>query len=235
MIEDSMPETQSISFESFPEIGHQLTKAREAAGKTSKECAQVLGIPLKKYQKMETGVIFPSLPEMESIAYFLGVLPDDLLKDQTIEFEKQNVNTEQLQQFMQLRHRILSATLQLVRSQKNLSLKEVSSISGISTARIKRYEMTSTPIPLNDLSALCKALETTLPALLDRSGFLAERQKKMEWERSFHQLPVELQDFITDPENLSFLHLAVRLKETGIENLESLAAGLQQLANKVKE
>jgi transcriptional regulator with XRE-family HTH domain len=235
MIEDSMPETQSIAFESFLDIGHQLTNAREAAGKAARECALVLGIPLKKYQKMENGEILPSLPELESMAYFLGVLPDDLLKDQMIKFEKQNVNTEQLQQFIQLRHRILSATLQLVRSQKNLSLKEVSSRSGISTARIKRYEMTSTSIPLNDLSALCKALETSLPALFDQSGFLAERQKKMERERSIRQLPVELQDFITDPENLSFLHLAVRLKETGIENLESLAAGLQQLANKVKE
>jgi transcriptional regulator with XRE-family HTH domain len=235
MIEDRMPETQSNSFESLPEIGHQLIKAREAAGKSAKDCALVLGIPLKKYQEMETCEILPSLPELESMAYFLGVLPDDLLKNQTIEFEKQNVNTEQLQQFIQLRHRILSATLQLTRSQKNLSLKEVSSLSGISTARIKRYEMTSTPIPLNDLTALCKALETTLSVLFDQSGFLAERQKKMESERSIHQLPVELQDFITDPENLSFLHLAVRLKETGIENLESLAAGLQQLANKVKE
>jgi transcriptional regulator with XRE-family HTH domain len=235
MIEDSMPEIQSNSFESFSKIQHQLAKAREAAGKSTKECALVLSIPLKKYQKMETGIILPSLPELESIAYFLGILPVDLLKDQTIEFEKQNVNTEQLQQFMQLRHRILSATLQLLRSHKNLSLKEVSSLSGISTARIKRYEMTSTPIPLNDLLALCKALGTTLPTLLDQSGFLAERQKKIERERSIHQLPMVLQDFINDPENLSFLHLAVRLKETGIENLESLAAGLQQLANKVKE
>ena len=230
-----MPEIQSNSFKTFPEVGHQLAKAREAAGKSAKECALVLNLPLKKYQKLETGEGLPSLPELESIAYFLGVLPDELLEDRTIEFDKQNVNTEQLQQFMQLRHRILSATLQLVRSQKNFSLKEVSSLSGISISRIKRYEMTSTPIPLNDLSALCTALETKVPALFDKSGFLADRQKKMERERSIRQLPVELQDFINDPENLSFLHLAVRLKETGIENLESLAAGLQQLANKVKE
>ena len=235
MIEDSIPETQSNSSENFTKIGAQLAKAREAVGKSARECALVLGIPLKKYQKIENGEIFPSLPELESMAYFLGVLPEDLLNDQTIEFDKQNVNTEQLQQFTQLRHRILSATLQLMRSQKNLSLKEVSSLSGVSTARIKRYEMTSTPIPLNDLSAICKALETTLPSVFDKSGFLAERQKKMEWERSICQLPVELQDFLTDPENLSFLHLAVRLKETGIENLESLAACLQQLADKVKE
>jgi hypothetical protein len=74
-----------------------------------------------------------------------------------------------------------------------------------------------------------------MQTLFDQSGFLAEGQKKMEKERSFHQIPAELQVFFTNPENINFLQLAKRLKETGLENIESLAAGLQQLADKVKE
>ena len=228
---DSLPNSD----ETFSEISNRLTKAREAAGKTTKECALVLGVTIKIYQKIETGTIIPSLPELEIIACFLGVLPEDILEGNHAEFEKKAASSEQLQQIMQLRHRILSATLQLARSQKNLSLKELSNLSGISTARIKRYELTSRPIPLNGLTALCNALEIPVRTLLDQSGFLAEGQKKMEKERSFHQLPAELQDFFTNPENLNFLQLAKRLKETGLENLESLAAGLQHLADQVKE
>jgi len=230
-----MLDSQPISGETYSEIGNRLAKAREAAGKSAKECALVLGVTIKKYQKIETSTIIPSLPELEIIAYFLGVLPEDILEGNHAEFEKKAASSEQLQQIMQLRHHILSATLQLARSQKNLSLKELSNLSGISIAHIKRYEMTSAPIPLNDLTALCKMLEIPLRTLLDQSGFLAEGLKKMEKERSFHQLPAELQNFFTNPENLNFLKLAKRLKETGLENLESLAAGLQQLADKVKE
>ena len=230
-----MLDSQLISIEPNPEIGSRLAKAREEAGKSVKECALVLGVPLKKYKKIETGEFITSLPELEIIAYFLGIMPEDILEGNPAEFEKKAASSEQLQQIMQLRHRILSATLQLARSKKNISLKGLSKISDISIARIKHYELTSAPIPLNDLTVLCNALEIPLRTLLDQSGFLAEGQKKIGNERSFHQLPVELQDFITNPENLSLLKLAIRLKETGIENLESLATGLQQLADNVKE
>jgi len=230
-----MTDLQPLSVEANPEIGNWLAKAREAAGKSAKECTLVLGVTLKKYQKIETGWIIPSLPEVEILAYFLGVLPEDILEGRPLEYENKTASSEQLQQIMQLRHRILSATLQLARSQKNLTLKELSTLSGISIARIKRYEIKSAPIPLNDLTALCKVLEIPLATLLDQSGFVAERQKKMEKDRSFHKLPVELQDFILNPENHSLLRLAVRMKETGLENLENLAAGLQQLANEIKE
>ena len=230
-----MPDSQTISIGSTSEIGSHLAKAREAVGKSARECASVLGVSLKKYKKIETGEYNPSLPELEILAYFLGIMPRDILEGHPGEFEKQNAAVEQLQQIMQLRHRIVSATLQLTRSQKNISLKGLSKISNISIARIKRYELTSAAIPLNDLMVICNALEIPLHTLLDQSGFLAERQIKTEREQFFHQLPDELQDFITNPENISLLKLAIRLKETGIENLESLAAGLQQLANKVKE
>jgi transcriptional regulator with XRE-family HTH domain len=230
-----MFESQPNSDETYAEIGIRLAKAREAAGKSAKECASVLGVPLKKYQKIENGTIIPALPEVEVLAYFLGVLPEDILENHPAEFEKKGASAEQLQQIMQLRHRILSATLQLVRSQKNLSLKETSNLSRISIARIKRYEMTSAPIPMNDLAALCKVLEISLRTLYDQSGFLAEGRTKMEKERAYLQLPVELKEFFTQSENLEFLKLAKSLKETGLENLESLAVGLKQLADKVRE
>jgi transcriptional regulator with XRE-family HTH domain len=228
---DSQPNTD----QDFSGISKRLAKAREAAGKTAKECASILGITIKIYQKMETGATIPSLPELEALAYFFGILHEDILEDNYTEFENKAASAEQLLHIMQLRHRILSATLQLARSQKNLSLKELSNRSGISIAHIKRYELTSKPIPLNDLITLCNGLEISIQSLFDQSGFLSEGQKRMEKERSFHQLPAELQEFFTNPENLNFLQLAKRLKETGVENLESLADGLQLLANKVKE
>ena len=59
-----MLDSQPNSDETSSEIGKQLAKAREAAGKSAKACALVLGVPLKKYLKIETGEIITSLPDV---------------------------------------------------------------------------------------------------------------------------------------------------------------------------
>jgi transcriptional regulator with XRE-family HTH domain len=230
-----MFDSASKSSDPTPVIGILISKASQAAGKTGKECAAALGIPLKRFNQMESGKVIPSLPEVEMLAFFFDLPPQELLAKEIRDFPNTRVSVEQMQQLVQLRQRIISATLQLSRSDRKISLKDLSAQSGIPAAKIKRYELTAQPVPLNDLEAICKSLEIPVESLLDQTSFITEKQKKIEAEFTFQSLPPEMRKFVTEPDNLSFLKLAMRLKETGIENIKNLALGLQQMADRVKE
>ncbi len=218
-----------------PLVSELISKARQAAGKTTRECADALGIPIKRYTRLESSREIPSLPEVEMLAYFFELPPRVFLSAEEPEFGVPKASPEQIQQLILLRHRIISATLQLARANKKLSLKQLSDQTGIPAARIKRYELTALPIPLNELQALCASLEIQLDELMDQSSFAAEMQKLLQDKELYQALPREIKDFISDPANLPFLTLAMRLQQTGVENIEGLAQGLQQLAERVKE
>jgi len=215
-------------------LGSLLKEIRNSSGRTTKDCAVLLGISLKNYQKIEAGKSMPSLPEIETLAYFFKVRPQDLLEDNPLKV-RLTADRDQLRQLMQIRHRIISATLQLTRAQKKLTLKTISEQTQIPASRIKRYENSAIPIPLNELIPLTKSLDIKLDTLLDQGGFLSQWRGQEEKIRSFLQLPQELQSFFTAPENQEYLHLAMRMKETGIDHLEELANGLRQLADKARE
>jgi len=215
-------------------LGNLLKEIRNSSGRTDKDCAVLLGISLKNYQKIEASKSMPSLPEIETLAYFFKVRPQDLLEDNPVKV-RLTADGDQLRQLMQIRHRIISATLQLTRAQKKLTLKTISEQTQIPASRIKRYENSAIPIPLNELIPLTKSLDIELDTLLDQGGFLSQWRGQEEKIRSFLQLPQELQSFFIAPENKEYLHLAMRMKETGIDHLEELANGLRQLADKAKE
>ncbi len=229
-----MFETQSPTSSYAAEIGALISKARQFAGKTSKECANLLGISVKRYEQVENGQLFLSLPEIESLAYFFGVLPQVLLGEEPLKEKTSRLNPEQLQQLIQIRQRIIAATIQLARTQKGLSLKNLAETTKISAARLKRYERLATTIPLNEMHAITAALDISFPSLFNKAGPLADWLKDQKKWEAFCELPEALQDFITTPENRKFLELAMRLKETGIQNLEGLTASLQQLIETTK-
>lgn len=218
-----------------PPVSELISQARQAAGKSTRECADALGIPIKRYTRLESGHEMPSLPEVEMLAYFFELPPRVFLFEEEPEFGVPKASSEQIQQLILLRHRIISATLQLARANKKLSLKQLSAQTGIPASRIKRYELTALPIPLSELKTLCASLEIKLDDLLDQSSFAAEMQKLAQEKERYQSLPQEIKDFINEPANLPFLTLAMRLQQTGVENIESLAQGLQQLAERVKE
>jgi transcriptional regulator with XRE-family HTH domain len=229
-----MSETQPQADSPFRELKTQLSQARLAAGKTFKQCADLLGVSTKKYQRIENGDNIPSLPELEVLAYFLGVLPQVFLGTQTFEVIKKEIDEEQLRQLIQVHQRILSTTLQVTRSKKNLTLKDLSKQTNIPTARLKRYETTSVAIPLNELDAISKVLEIPMQNLFDQSGFLAQWQNEQKRVRTFLELSETLQEFVTADENRVYLNVAEWMKAAGVENLEGLADGLKELVNKAK-
>lgn len=220
---------------SIPNISHLISKARQASGKTIKECAAALGMPFKRFARLESGQEMPSLPELEMLAYFFELPLRVFLSEEDREFEPSKASPEEMQQLILLRQRIISASLQLARDNKKCTLKQLSMLTSIPAARIKRYELTAQPIPLNELKSLCTALEIQLEDLMDQSSFVAEKIKVNQEKDHYLHLPQEIKTFINNPASLPFLKIAMRLQQTGVENIENLAQGLQQLAEGAKE
>ena len=53
-----------------------IVDARQAARRTPQECAAAVGIAPETYQAFESGQNAPSLPEIEALAFYLGVSLD---------------------------------------------------------------------------------------------------------------------------------------------------------------
>jgi len=50
-------------------LAKNLTIAREACGKSVKECSLLLDIPTSRLKNFETGKYIPSLPEIEALSF----------------------------------------------------------------------------------------------------------------------------------------------------------------------
>lgn len=65
----------------------QLRKARKAAGKTQRECADHIGVNFSTYSCYETGKREPDALKIKKLAAFLGVTTDFLLRDGSVASE----------------------------------------------------------------------------------------------------------------------------------------------------
>ncbi|HEY60508.1 MAG TPA: transcriptional regulator [Anaerolineae bacterium] len=210
---------------------NRISTARHNCGKTINEVAGLLGINTKKLRKYESGTLLPSLPEIEALAFILKI-PLSTLFSIEGQVETEHVpDLDGIKQLIQIRNKIIGASLQITRSDANLVHKDLSKRTGIPITRIHRYEKGDTPIPLNELIILAEALNLDLNTLLDNNSPLGSWQNQQVRIHRFLNLPEEVQQFASQQENLQYLRLSIKLKETSLENIEALIGGLQELTS----
>lgn len=207
-------------------IGVLLRHARLEAGKSLKECGQVLGVSSGIISSFERGKRGISLPEMELLAYYLGVPLDHLLNNGMV---SSGHPLEELpgEEVLALRHRIIGTLLRQARLDLDLSQVELAKRVGLPKGRLSQYEQGEKPIPLAELEALARALEVPLTHFLDEGvGPVGEQQlREKEWQQ-FAELPPDVRAFVLQPVNLSYLRLAMRLSGVQADELRNIAASL---------
>jgi transcriptional regulator with XRE-family HTH domain len=207
-------------------LGVLIRDGRLSARRTPDECARAMGITRGVLRAYEEGLRAPSLPELESLAYFLrlpiehfwgksGVSDPGLLSD-----------AADLPQLLQLRQRVIGALLRQERLNADLSIKTLADETGIAPVRIKAYELGERPIPLPELEALASSLSTRIDAFFDQNGPVGQWMRAQKSMKQFLELPDELQGFVSQPVNRPYLDLAVRLSSMSSEKLRSVAEGL---------
>jgi transcriptional regulator with XRE-family HTH domain len=210
-------------------VGVLLRDARLAAGKSMKELGDVIGLSGSTISSIERGTNSPSLPELELLAFYLGVPINHFWSDDIVSQEPHPTENLETESLLGLRHRTIAAMLRQARNERNLSQKELAQRTGISASRIRRYESGETPVPLPELETLAGSLGYRVEDFADTSGPVGEWITRQQAAQELDQLPKNLKEFIADPNNRRFLDLAQHLSSMPIEKLRALAEGLTEL------
>jgi transcriptional regulator with XRE-family HTH domain len=209
-------------------IGVLLQGARLKAGRTKKECADVLGVTPGILSAYEEGRRDVSLPELELLAFYLHVpvsgfwAGDD---DSLVSLE-----TPPSSQVLALRNRIIGALLREAREGKGRTQKDLAQLLGCTPRRIGQFELGETPIPFSYLEALADELDVPLAHFLDEGvGTVGERTLHDRQLEAWQTLPEEVREFVVRPSSLTYLRVAMHLAEMPPETIRKLAEGLLEI------
>jgi transcriptional regulator with XRE-family HTH domain len=207
-------------------LGLLIRDARLAERRNIKECAEAIGIKAGLFRAYEEGRRAPSLPELETLVYYLKLPIDRFWGREVVSDNESPVESLDLPRLISLRHRMIGALLRQERTLANLSLKQLAERAGIQSGRLKSYELGVRPIPLPELESLLTALGSRIETFFDQSGPVGQWLSNQKAMQSFIELPEEIQDFVCQPVNRPYLDLAIKLSEMSKERLRSVAEGL---------
>jgi len=204
-------------------LGLLIRDARLAARRTVTECAQAVGIKSGLFRAYEDGRKSPSLPELETLVYFLD-LPIDHFWGKEVRSESAPAyESLDLPKLLAVRQRKIGALLRQERMNTSISIRNLAQETGISGARIKAYELGEKAIPLPELEVLLKALGGRIESFFDRSGPIGQWLMSEEAIQNFLDLPMEMRQFVALPVNRPYLELAMKLSSMSRDKLRSVA------------
>lgn len=211
-------------------LGVLLRDARLYAGKTVKDCAEVLGVTPATITAYENGDKSPSLPELELLAYFCDVPLAHFWGTAALsEKEEQQRASVPPPAILEIRDRMIGAKLRQARQNARLKLKEFAAELGISPGALTAYEYGERPLPLPELEVIINRLGLTVEDVLEPHGVVGEWESEHRLFERFKRLPPELREFVTEPINEHYLHLARRLSQLPTEQLRAVATGLLEI------
>src|SRR3990172_246373 len=100
-------------------IGLHLRDARLATGKSMKELGDVIGLSSGTISSIERGSNSPSLPELELLAFYLGMPINHFWSEQVVSQEPHPTERLETENLLALRHRSIAAMLRQARTEKN--------------------------------------------------------------------------------------------------------------------
>jgi transcriptional regulator with XRE-family HTH domain len=207
-------------------LGVLMRDARLSARRSLQECAQAIGVPRGVLRAYEEGRRAPSLPELEVLVYYLKLPLSHFWGREAMSEDAVPNEALDLPQLLALRQRLIGALLRQERNNANLSVKDVADATGITTARLKSYELGQKAIPLPHLEAIMLALGSKIENFFDRSGPVGHWMTSQKAMDKFLELPEDMQVFVCQPVNRPYLELAMKLSEMSRERLRSVAEGL---------
>jgi transcriptional regulator with XRE-family HTH domain len=207
-------------------LGVLIRDARLAARRSIGECAKAIGVKSATFRAYEEGRKAPSLPELETLVYYLDLPIDHFWGKEIKSNAPQPIESLDLPKLMAIRQRKIGALLRQERTNASLSIRSLALETGLSSARIKAYELGERPIPLPELELLVSTLGGRIESFFDRSGPIGQWMMNEEAIQNFLELPEELRQFVALPVNRPYLELAKKLSGMSKEKLRSVAEDL---------
>ena len=211
-------------------ISARLLAAREVSEKTLARVAEQLGVSVKMVKNYESGQSTPSLPQLEVLSELYRIPIENLLSGNPDLLKKTILPREKVNDFLEIRNRVIAATLKQQRLAQNWTIKKLAAAVGISAAILPRYESGETAIPAPILEHLCSQLGIPLKSLYSSITLQnSEPPPIASPSQDSSQLPEEVQSFIQNPANLPYLELAKRLSGMDATKLRAIAENLLEI------
>jgi DNA-binding transcriptional regulator YiaG len=206
-------------------IGVLIHDARLNAERSVEECADLLRVTPQEMQAWEYGDSAPSLPQIELLAFYLGVPVSHFWGTDTLE-AKVGRHSDIQSEYVALRTRMIGAMMRQARDELGLSLDTISEESAIPTDLLAQYEIGELPIPMHELSVLSSILKKNTSYFLESSGYIGEwLQMREEWKH-FLELPDEKRQFAANPRNIGFIEIAIMFSKMPVEDLRQVGASI---------
>jgi transcriptional regulator with XRE-family HTH domain len=210
-------------------LGLLIYDARNSAHRSILESADAIGVSVDDYQAFEKGNKALSLPQLETLAFYLDIPLEHFWGAESLSTRKKPENIQQKEQFSKIRNRVIGASLRAARIKFNQSQQELSLVTSISEDMISQYEMGASPIPLPELEILSNALKLRIEDLIDQRGPIGKwRSEKNEIDH-FLAIEPEVRQFICTPVNFPYITLAKRLSQMSVEKLRSIAETILEI------
>lgn len=207
-------------------LGLLIRNARMAERRSIKECAEAIGIKPGLFRAYEEGRRSPSLPELETLVYFLKLSISQFLGKETWPEAVTSLESVDLPQLIALRQRMIGALMRQERTSVNMSIRHLASETGISQLKLKSYELGQRAISVPELESILAVMGSRIENFFDQSGPVGQWMNSQRAMQKILELPEEMQDFVCQPVNRPYLVLAMKLNEMSKEKLRSVAEGL---------
>lgn len=207
-------------------LGVLLRDARQHAGLSVKQCAELIGLSPALYGAYESGEKSPSLPELEVLAYAFEVPLAHFRGQVTLAASPVQRPPAPGPAVLEVRDRLIGAHLRQARLNARLKLKDFAETLGLSTGTLSDYEYGHKPVPLPELEVMVNRLGLSLEDLLEAQGVIGEWENSQRLFERFKQLSPELRAFVVNPINEQYLRLALRLSEMPADHLRTIATSL---------
>jgi transcriptional regulator with XRE-family HTH domain len=207
-------------------LGVLIRDARLAARRSVQECAEALGLRPGMFRAYEEGTRAPSLPELETLVYYLDLPMEHFWSKEIKSGNAPRSAKLDLPKLLVVRQRKIGALLRQERMKASISIRNLANETGITSSRIKAFELGERPIPLPELEVLVRRLGGRVETFFDRNGPIGQWMISEETIRHFLELPTDLRDFVAMPVNRPYLELAMKLSNMSKDKLRSVAEDL---------
>jgi transcriptional regulator with XRE-family HTH domain len=207
-------------------LGLLIRDARMAERRSIKECADAIGIKPGLFRAYEEGRRAPSLPELEALVFFLKVPISRFWGNETVSDAPEPLTYEDITKLIALRQRMIGALIRQERTNANMSIRHLSSETGISQSRLKAYELGERTVTVPELETILAVMGSRMESFFDQSGPVGEWMNGQQAMQKFMDLPADVQDFVCQPVNRPYLELAMKLSSMSRDKLRSVAEGL---------
>jgi len=204
-------------------LGNLIHEARLYAGRETEECAVVLGLSPETYEQVETGEHAVSLPDLEVLALFLKVPMgyfwgrEQLVTPRPVDYKS----------LIALRHRVIGVMLRQLRLQAHQTPQDFADVLDVDEATIAAYETGNTAVPYLHLEQISRHLNVPITYFVDdQHGPLGRHEAEQRLQKIFSELDPEMQAFLSNPTNVTYMGTAKILSEMDVQRLRQVAESI---------